>query len=324
MGKKGNWFTAVKRAFRLPSKEYDSFEAKAFKKSSRNATEDKKKAKKRHEEGEEEEGSEYAIAVAVATAAAAEAAVAAARAAAEVVRLTGGATKLNLLSREEGAAIVIQAAFRGYLARRALRALKGLVRLQAVVRGHSVRKQVHMTMRCMQALARLQARVRARRLHTAMAMAKMAQHQYYKGTTIVNAMERSSWNQSLQSLEAMEAEVRRKHQASSKRERALGYAFSHQMWSSGGEGGQWGWKWLERWMAARESSSASPPVDEDNHHYHHFQRSTPPTSPLNYYYYGATGSKEKEEGGVPRYMAATQSARAKARARSPLRRSHEM
>lgn len=49
-------------------------------------------------------------------------------------------------------------------ARRALRALKGLVRLQALVRGHAVRKQAAMTLRCMQALVRVQARVRARRV----------------------------------------------------------------------------------------------------------------------------------------------------------------
>ncbi|TVU20537.1 hypothetical protein EJB05_36750, partial [Eragrostis curvula] len=59
--------------------------------------------------------------------------------------------------REVEAAVMIQKAFRGYLARKALRALKSLVKLQALVRGYLVRKQTAMTLRRLQALMRLQA-----------------------------------------------------------------------------------------------------------------------------------------------------------------------
>lgn len=47
-------------------------------------------------------------------------------------------------------------------ARRAFKALKSLVRLQAVARGVYVRRQAEVAVHCMQAMARLQSRVRAR------------------------------------------------------------------------------------------------------------------------------------------------------------------
>ncbi|KAF3614326.1 putative pectinesterase 53-like [Capsicum annuum] len=77
----------------------------------------------------DKEQSKHAIVVAAATAAAADAAVAAAHAADAVVRLASQ-------NRGNGAAMKIQTVFRGFLARKALRALKGLVKLQGLVRGY--------------------------------------------------------------------------------------------------------------------------------------------------------------------------------------------
>ncbi|KAL9246753.1 hypothetical protein vseg_020249 [Gypsophila vaccaria] len=119
-----------------------------------------------------DDASRHAIAVAAATAAVAEAAVAAAQAAAAVVRLTHGVPRVSRGGGGGGggervvwAVVVIQSRFRGYLARRALRALKGLVKLQALVRGHIMRRKTAETMRCMQAMLRAQARARSVRAY---------------------------------------------------------------------------------------------------------------------------------------------------------------
>ncbi|KAK9716515.1 hypothetical protein RND81_06G238600 [Saponaria officinalis] len=111
-----------------------------------------------------DDANKHAIAVAAATAAVAEAAVAAAQAAAAVVKLTHGGPRVSGScggERKLWAVVLIQSHFRGYLARRALRALKGLVKLQALVRGHIMRRKTAETMRCMQAMLRAQARARS-------------------------------------------------------------------------------------------------------------------------------------------------------------------
>ncbi|CAL4937753.1 unnamed protein product [Urochloa decumbens] len=107
----------------------------------------------------------HAVAVAVATAAAADAAVAAAHAAAVVARLSSRrSANLPASLAEDAAAVRIQATFRGYLARTALCALRGIVKLQALVRGQLVRKQANATLRCMQALLTAQSHLRAQRM----------------------------------------------------------------------------------------------------------------------------------------------------------------
>ncbi|CAL9165905.1 unnamed protein product [Musa hybrid cultivar] len=65
---------------------------------------------------------------------------------------------------EERAATKVQAAFRGYQSRRVFCALKGIIRLQALIRGHLVRRQAVTTLHCMWGIVRFQALVRGQRV----------------------------------------------------------------------------------------------------------------------------------------------------------------
>ncbi|KAG8098447.1 hypothetical protein GUJ93_ZPchr0013g37835 [Zizania palustris] len=164
--------------------------------------------------------------------------------------------------KETWAATVIQTAFRAFLARRARRALKGLVRLQALVRGHIVRKQAAITLRCMQALVRVQARVRARRVRVALENQtdQQAILEEKINETYVREIE-DGWCDIIGSVEDIQGKILKRQEAAAKRERAMAYALTHQ-WQPGSrqhvaittfqpDKNSWGWNWLERWMAVR-------------------------------------------------------------------------
>ncbi|KAJ8432247.1 hypothetical protein Cgig2_013900 [Carnegiea gigantea] len=215
----------------------------------------------------EKEETKHAYNPAVATAKAAEATVAVAQAAAEVVCLTT-ATHSDK-SKQEVAAIKIQTAFRGYLARRALRVLRGLKRLQTRMQGQAIKRQTMNTLKTMQTLAQMQSEVRERRLRMAeenLVHQKLIQQKHAKELAR-QEHEKSQktaddWDSSRITKEQIQANLQSRHEAATRRERTLAYSYTHQQtWKSAARSAttmfmdqnnpHWGWSWMERWLASR-------------------------------------------------------------------------
>ncbi|KAL0376180.1 UNVERIFIED_CONTAM: protein IQ-DOMAIN 1 [Sesamum calycinum] len=282
MGRKGSWFSSVKKVLSPDSKEKKAEKANKLKQKwfgkekpsvsySPTPAPDPVELPEPHplppvEEVKltevEDEQTKHAYSVAVATAAAAEAAVAAAQAAAEVVRLTT-VTQFVGKSKEEVAAIRIQTAFRGYLARRALRALRGLVRLKLLVDGPTAKRQTSNTLKCMQTLSRVQSQIQSRRIRMLEENRALQRQLLQKRARELESLRMGEdWDDSLQSKEQIEASLLHKYEAAMRRERALAYSYTHQQtWKKSTKptnllfmdptNPQWGWSWLDRWMAAQ-------------------------------------------------------------------------
>lgn len=140
--------------------------------------------------------------------------------------------------------------------------VKGFVRFQELVQDHTVKDQAISALRHIHSWSIIQDQIRARRL----CMVKEArirqkkQENQLKLEAKLHELE-VEWCGGSETMEEIISRIQQREEASIKRERAMAYAYLHQWranssqylgqasFSIGKE--NWGWSWVERWVAAR-------------------------------------------------------------------------
>ncbi|KAK8648936.1 hypothetical protein V6N13_129678 [Hibiscus sabdariffa] len=145
---------------------------------------------------------------------------------------------------DESLFVFIQTAIRGFLAQKELGKLKNLVKLQAAVRGHLVRRHAVGTLRCVQAIVKMQLLVRARQ-----------------------SQEGSYAEKKLDGNQRLGSSATKKNSTYNSMEKLISNRFARQLMDSTPKAKpihikcdaskpNSAWSWLERWMSVSSSEKA--------------------------------------------------------------------
>uniref|UniRef100_A0A7N0U2U2 Uncharacterized protein n=1 Tax=Kalanchoe fedtschenkoi TaxID=63787 RepID=A0A7N0U2U2_KALFE len=131
---------------------------------------------------------------------------------------------------EDVAATRIQTTFRAYWARKSLRRLKGIVKLQILTQGDSVKRQAVRTLNHLHTWGKIQDQIKARRLCMVVEgrLRQMKLENQLKLDAKLHDAE-AEWSCTAESMHEIIAKIHLREEASVKRERALAYAFTHQV-----------------------------------------------------------------------------------------------
>ncbi|KAM7280263.1 hypothetical protein ACFE04_007397 [Oxalis oulophora] len=182
---------------------------------------------------------------------------------------------------KEAAVIKIQRAYRRSMARKRLHRFKGATKFYDLIKGGNVKKQTSTTLGHIHSWCKIQSEISARRLHMVTegrARQKKTENQLKLEAKLQDV--EVEWNCGSETMEEILSRIQQREEAAIKRERAMAYAFSHQLrfhgpwrflirkgtfsleWKANNTQylGQayytigkdkWGWSWKERWIAAR-------------------------------------------------------------------------
>lgn len=177
--------------------------------------------------------------------------------------------RVPVVLTEDIAATRIQTAFRAYMARKTFRRLKGITKFQAFIQGHSGKKQASSTLSYLHSWSKIQAHIRSRRVHM-VTEGRLRQKKLENQLQVEAKLHdlEVEWNGGSETMEEVLARIHLREEAAVKRERALAYAYSHQWRANSNplyDGGDqelgktnWGWSWMDRWIAARPWESRIP------------------------------------------------------------------